>query len=250
MQPNARIDSKLRWFKPDYVGDLSDTRELTVSGRRAYDVDALAALRAFVYKVSDTPTAKQFVRDFGPLVEPTNGKVARSAMVATQRAIVAVWKEWRVLDARTLKQWREVAADFGAKPLPEKLLAARQAHVAPLLAGAKLSTHLAWEGGAWVLRPNDLQSAMWLVVAQRITVGDAAIPCRNADCENVVRRQLSDGDSMRAVFCEEKREACRKHVEREWARGRKEVDRYPQLRGLNATKFRDAARKLRGEEVL
>jgi hypothetical protein len=39
-------------------------------------------------------------------------------------------------------------------------------------------------------------------------------------------------------------------VEREWERGRKEVDRYPHLRGLGATQFKNAARKLRGEEVL
>lgn len=248
MQTNARIDPRLRWFKPDYVGGSSPT--LTVSRGPAYDVDPLEALRAFAYKVRDVPSAKQFLRDYGPLVEPVEGKVENRAMVKEQRAIVAVWKEWRALDARTLKHWREVDADIGAKPLPAKLLAARQEHVAPLLARAHLSTRVEYDGANLVLRPNDLRSSMWLVIAQRIAVGDASIPCRNADCENIVRRSLADGDSMRRVFCEERREACRKHVEREWARGRKEVDRYPHLHNLNATQLRNAARKLRGEEVL
>lgn len=84
----------------------------------------------------------------------------------------------------TLRQWRETAADFGAQVLPQRLLTARQRHVAPLLARARLNTRLEFDGAKLVLRPNDLQAAMWLVVAQRIAMGDASIPCRNADCGN------------------------------------------------------------------
>lgn len=248
MQPIARIDSRLTWFKPDYVGGSRPT--LAVSGGPEYEVDALAALRAFAYRVHDLTSAKHFLREWGPLVVPVGGKVENRDMVKEQRALVSVWKEWRALDARTLKHWREVAAALGAAPLPSKLLAARQKHVAPLLAKVHLNTRLEYDGAGLVLRPNDLRSAMWLALAERVAAGDASIPCRNADCENIVRRARSDGDSMRAVFCEERREACRKHVEREWTRGRKDVDRYPQLRNLDATEFRNAARKLRGEEVL
>src|SRR5881394_764193 len=103
MQPNTRIDPQLKWFKPHqaYVGHIGlagRTSELTLSRGPAYELDALAALRAFAYKVRDVPTAKDFVREYGPLVEPVGGKVSVSDMVKTQREIVSMWKEWRALD--------------------------------------------------------------------------------------------------------------------------------------------------------
>ena len=247
MNASARIDPRLQWFKPEFASAWATAKTIAVSGRRVlYDVDPLVALRGFVYKVRDVPSALQFVREFGPLIEPVDDKVAVSDMVKTQRALVAIWKEWRALDAPTLKQWREVAPMFGAQALPAKLLAARQQYVAPVLARAHLSTRLELDGANLVLRPNDLQSAMWLVMAQRITLGDASIPCRNAGCGNYVSRWLTDGNSMRAVYCEETRDRCTKAV----SRGRKEMDRYPQLRGLKGDAFLNAVRKLRGEEVL
>jgi hypothetical protein len=252
MNVSARIDPRLQWFKPEFASAWATARTIAVSGKRiAYEVDSLAALRAFAYKVRDVSSAVQFVREYGPLVEPdATDKVSVADMVKTQRALVAVWKEWRALDARTLKQWREVAADFGTQVLPARLLTARQKHVAPLLARARLSARLEFNGAGLVLRPNDLQSAMWLVIAQRVALGDASIPCRNAGCGNYVSRSLADGNSMRAVYCEETRDRCTKAVRRGWERGHKEVDRYPHLERLKGAAFLDAARKLRGEEVL
>ncbi len=294
MDIGARIDPRLQWFKPEFVSASVVTHTIAVGSRRtAYDVDALAALRAFAYKVRDVPSAKEFVREYGPLVEPVDDKVEVSDMVKTRRALVAVWKAWRELDAKTLAQWRRMrrqhlrdlaemgdpdepsaqpatAADFPIDPdivqsvrhgkrlvIPSdevmaerNVLKARQLHAAPLLAQARLNTRVEFDGNHLLLRPNDLQSAMWLVVAQRIALGDASIPCRNAGCGNYVSRWLTDGNSMRAVYCEETRDRCTKAVRRAWERGQKEVDRYPHLEKLKGAAFLDAARKLRGEEVL
>ncbi len=239
--------------------------------------------------VTSGAQARDFVRDFGPLVilEPEDGVYAQplASLNAAARGVRAVWKAYRAADRKTIALWRETyAAHLKAvaatgerdTPLPrltehdfpvvvDTQPAPAEEHGTPfpdesaLLARSELQARLGNAAAAY---------ARYARINARVAVEASTMVVRPLDLISAVWLALGERIAVGDASIECRSALCRNIVRRELGKGTMQRvycgrrgqackheaerghDRYPRLTALKGRELVNAIKALRSPEIL
>jgi hypothetical protein len=232
----ARIDTRLIWHKPAGRGARKVDGVLEYALGEPYAVDVRKVGEAFTSLDARSERALQdFVNEFGALapVPDPDGRTVRASIADLRRQREGFDRVWLAMQSLTDVVAKLLLGDKW-EPVQRYLIGVVREYISE----PHVKLHFSTDPIEVVAEPVNLLGALWLHVARLIMTGEAPRNCRNADCQNIVVVNYTNGKSLRQLWCK-RGQACRQHVFRHPDR-----DRWPHLKALKGAALAKAYREL------